>query len=140
VRIQDSDLIEKQPIAAEKQGASVVSGFQTLDGFVHQPGCSDGVAFQSLELGTVVTVRTKHSCYRLVVLDGPQRRALVSGGALFPERTEVRIDGATAGGSAIKTGWIGVGLRLEMSRDSQRITTSVVQSLTVNPAQSQPIC
>ena len=38
-----------------------------------------------------------------------------------------------AGGTAIRPGWIGVGLRLEMSNGSNRITTSVVQSVTIDP-------
>jgi hypothetical protein len=59
--------------------------------------------------------------------------ATVTGGRLFPEPTQVRIEGATAGGTAIKSGWIGIGLRLEMSSDRSRVTTSVVQSITIDP-------
>lgn len=103
----------------------------TLDGFVRESRCVEGVAFQSLEPGSVLEVNTRHTCYRLFVLDGTRQRALVTGGSLFPERTEVRVEGATAGGSALKVGWIGVGLRLEMSTGPQRITTSRVQSIVI---------
>jgi hypothetical protein len=103
-----------------------------LEAFVRDSGSSDGLDFLSLEVGTTVTVRTRYSTYRLVVVDPEQRRARVTGGQLFEEPTNVRLEGATAGGSAIKPGWIGIGLRLELTSDSNRVTTSVVQSLSVN--------
>jgi hypothetical protein len=106
---------------------------QPLDAFVREPGCSDGIDFQSLPAGTVVNVDTRYSTYRLVVVDPDDKRATVTGGRLFPEPTELRIEGATAGGTAIKSGWIGVGLRLEMSGFSNRITTSVVESVSIDP-------
>ena len=106
---------------------------QPLDEFVHGPGCSDGIDFQSLPPGTAVNVNTRYSTYRLVVIDPDDRRATVTGGRLFPDPTELRVEGATAGGTAIKSGWIGVGLRLEMSGLSSRITTSVVRSVTIDP-------
>jgi hypothetical protein len=104
-----------------------------LEAFVREPGCSDGIDFLSLQVGTVVNVLTRYSCYRLVVLSPEDGRALVTGGRLFAESTEVRIEGATAGGTAIKPGWIGIGLRLEMSGPLNRVTTSVVQSVTIDP-------
>jgi hypothetical protein len=55
----------------------------------------------------------------------------VTGGRLFPESTEVRLEGSTAGGSVLKIGWIGTGLRLEMSMGRQRITTSRVESVII---------
>jgi hypothetical protein len=122
----DSELLESPP--------------QQLDAFVYESGCSAGIDFRTLDVGAVVNVDTKYSHYRLVVLGAERRRALVTGGRLFPESTEVRIEGATAGGSAIRPGWIGVGLRLEMSNGSNRVTTSVVQSVTVDPPPASMIC
>jgi hypothetical protein len=122
----DSELLESPP--------------QQLDAFVYESGCSEGIDFRTLDVGAVVNVDTKYSHYRLVVLGAERRRALVTGGRLFPESTEVRIEGATAGGSAIRPGWIGVGLRLEMSNGSTRITTSVVQSVTVDPPPASMVC
>jgi hypothetical protein len=115
----DSELLEAPP--------------QPLDAFVYESGCSDGIDFGTLDVGAIVNVFTKYSRYRLVVLNPQRHGALVTGGRLFPESTEVRIEGATAGGSAIRPGWIGIGLRLELSNGSNRITTSVVQSVTVDP-------
>lgn len=103
----------------------------TLEGFAVEAGCLEGVALQSLGDGTVLNVITRHSKYRVVVLDAAGQRVLVTGGQIFPESTEVRFEGATSGGSALKVGWIGVGLRLEMSMGRQRITTSRVESVTI---------
>jgi hypothetical protein len=104
---------------------------RTLDGFALEPGCTEGVELQSLEAGTVLNVITRNSNYRVIVVDPFQQRVLVTGGRLFPERTEVRFEGATAGGSVLKIGWIGTGLRVEISVGGQRITTSRVQSVTI---------
>ena len=122
----DSEFVESTP--------------QPLDAFVYESGCSGGVDFHSLDVGAVVNVHTKYSCYRLVVLDPEKKRAMVTGGRVFPESTEVRVEGATAGGTAIKPAWIGIGLRLEMSNLSNRITTSVVQSVTIVPPPASMVC
>jgi hypothetical protein len=113
---------------------------QPLDAFVYESGCSGGVDFSSLEVGAVLNVHTRYSHYRLVVVDGADNRALVTGGRLFPESTEVRIEGSTSGGTAIKPGFIGIGLRLEMSNGSNRITTSVVQSMSLDPPPASRVC
>lgn len=106
---------------------------QPLEQFMVEPGCSNGIDFQSLAVGTTVHVHTKYSSYQLVVMDPENAGALITGGRLFPESTPIRIEGATAGGTAIKAGWIGVGLRLEMLNLTHRVTTSVVRSVTVEP-------
>jgi len=113
---------------------------QPLDQFVLEPGCSDGIDFQSLDPGAIVHVHTKYSSYRLVVTDPDNGGARVTGGRLFSESTPVRVEGATAGGTAIKAGWIGVGLRLEMLNSTNRVTTSVVRSVTVEPPQGSRVC
>jgi hypothetical protein len=104
---------------------------QTVTQFARQPGCADGVDLSALAAGTIVWVDTRHSRYRVLVIDPREGRALVSGAAWFPEPTEVRLEGATAGGSMVKSGWIGIGLKLEMSIGRQRITTSRVVSVTI---------
>ena len=113
---------------------------QPLEQFVLEPGCSDGIDFQSLETGATVHVHTRFSSYRLVVTDAENGAALITGGRLFPESTPVRVEGATAGGTAIKAGWIGVGLRLEMLSLMNRVTTSVVRSITVVQAPVATVC
>src|SRR5262245_48943346 len=112
---------------------------QPLDAFVYESAYSGGIDFSSLEVGAVLNVHTRYSHYRLAVLDGAENRALVTGGRLFPESTEVRIEGSTSGGTAIKPGFIGIGLRLEMSNGSTRITTSVVQSMWLDRSPSSRV-
>ena len=75
-------------------------------------------------------VKTRHSSYRLVILDGAQRLVAVDGG-VFPEATVVTLSGATFGGSALKVGWIVEGLRLEFYDGIQRITSSPVESVEI---------
>lgn len=88
----------------------------------------EGVALDSLTPGTVLEVTTLNTCYRIVVLDA-DGHALVSGGSRFPGPAEVCINGSTAGGHALRIGWIGVGLRLEMRMGARTITTSPIRSI-----------
>jgi hypothetical protein len=92
---------------------------------------SDGIAVESLQAGTVLTVCTAHSRYRITIVDGAAGLALIRGGSKFSEDTPARIAGSTAGGSVLKQGWIGVGFRLEISFDHHRILTSSVRSVEV---------
>jgi len=124
--------IETGPRLEDLDPGSLVPRRRTLDGFALEPGCVEGVELRSLEAGTVLNVITRHSTYRVVVLDPVRQRVLVTGGRLFPKSTQVRLEGATAGGSVLKIGWIGTGLRLEMSMGLERITTSRVQAVTID--------
>jgi hypothetical protein len=96
-----------------------------------EPPEGPGVALEGLEAGTAILVATRHSSYRLVIVDAAQRQATVVGGKMFPERTDVRIEGATTGANVIKPGQIVVGLRLELSMGLKRITTSSVTAVSV---------
>jgi hypothetical protein len=89
------------------------------------------VALRSLPVGTVLTVQTENTRYRMVVLDGDARTALITGGTAFPAETEVRVAGATLGGCAVKLGWIVEGLRLELTTDRGPITTSRVAEVEI---------
>lgn len=97
-----------------------------IDPFRHDS--DNGVAVDSLEPGSVIEVQTLNTRYRFV-LTGPYGQALVTGGTRFPDPTEVHIAGSTVGGRALRLGWIGVGLRLEMRMGTRTITTSTVQSI-----------
>jgi hypothetical protein len=110
----------------------------TLDKFTLESGCENGVTLTDLEPGTRITVFTKHSTYRFDVIDSADGRATVVGGSVFPEPTEVRVEGATTGGSVIKSGWIGVGLRLELTEGLRRITTSRVKGVHVDKSLASP--
>ena len=112
-----------------------IDAFETsstsLDEFALEPGCSRGVFLDSLDEGARVVVGTAHSCYRFIVTNPARRLATVVGGKVFLEPVEARVEGATLGGSVIKSGWIGMGLRLELAVGSKRITTSPVKFLAI---------
>lgn len=102
----------------------------TLDGFAFQLCDADGADVRDLAAGSILSVRTRNSCYRIVIVEPESQRVLVTGGKWFPEPTEVQLVGATGGGSMLKLGWIGVGLRLELRHGKRPMTTSRVETVT----------
>jgi hypothetical protein len=109
-------------------------------GVSFHPGFADGMSIKSLEAGTTLRVRTRNSTYRLVVLDPVKLLVLLVGGALFPEDTVARLAGATAGGTTLKVGWIGLGLRVEIAAGGKRTTTSPVESIEIaSPIWPSPV-
>jgi len=95
------------------------------------PAEGPSLMLDGLAAGTTIVVATRHSSYRFAIVDAAERRATVVGGKMFPEITDVRIEGATTGASVIKPGSIVVGLRLELSMGLKRITTSSVTSFRI---------
>lgn len=126
--LQHDSQVDSQGVTELRDFVPPIGG---LDEFAIETGCTSGVTLEELEPGTRVVVGTRHSCYRLTINDGLRGRVTVVGGTVFPEPADVRVDGATAGGSVIKAGWIGVGLRMEMSVGMKRITTSTVKFLAI---------
>ena len=57
---------------------------------------------------------------------------------MFPEATIVRLEGSTAGGSALKVGWILVGFQIEMWLGSVRIRSSRVRSVSIESVSAVP--
>ena len=105
----------------------------TLDGFANDSTQREGIALDWFEAGAIFSVKTRRSHYRLAVLDPARRRVLAEGG-IFPHPTEVELSGATCGGSALKLGWILVGLRIEFRVGTRRITSSPVERVTLESA------
>jgi hypothetical protein len=103
---------------------------RTLAGFAIERACDEGFAIESLAPGTMLIVQTVNSEYRLIVLDN-DGGVLVEGGVMFPEPVAAVVQGASAGGSLVKTGWIGVGLRMELFVDPQWVMTSPVRSIVL---------
>jgi hypothetical protein len=91
-----------------------------------------GVDVRSLPAGTEMVVDTANSRYH-VVMRGSRSNAGVQGGPYFVAETEARIEGSALTGSLLKTGWIGVGLFMELSAGGRRIVTSRVRSIIVEP-------
>jgi hypothetical protein len=104
-----------------------ISRAATLAGFTSAASSTNGVQLRDLPPMTTLLVRTRNSEYQIVVSSGDE--VLVRGGHFFPSLTEVHFSGATVGGSFLKVGWIGVGLRMEILADGRRIITSPVYDI-----------
>jgi hypothetical protein len=109
----------------------------TLDDFSREYGACPGIDLDDLETGTVVNVETRHSNYRLLVVDGSTHRVLIRGGRLFAEDTPARIDGSTIGGSVLASGRIIVGFRLELSAAGRAVVTSPVKSIECDESEEE---
>jgi hypothetical protein len=101
----------------------------TLDDFVQETGNIRGLYLRDVEPLTTLIVRTRNSCYRMIV--SRDTSAIVQGGQFFPDATPGRIDGSGFGGSFLKVGWIGIGLRMEIFANGQRIITSPVRDISL---------
>src|SRR5687767_16027581 len=114
----------------EKWTTPAPESFHTIPsfGFLEAvPEVRHPVALPLLLPGTAVTVRTRNTLYRLVVVDGPARQISITGGRLFPDSTDVQLLGALNGDGA-KVGWIVEGLQLQLMTDGGPVITSVVES------------
>jgi hypothetical protein len=91
----------------------------------------EGVTLTALETCDTIRARTRNSDYEIFLLDPKSGRALVRGGEYFAEPVEATVSGSSFGGCMLKSGWLGVGLRMEIYVNGQRTVTSPVQSLRV---------
>jgi hypothetical protein len=98
-----------------------------VDAFLNLIERAEGLELSQLEPLTTLLVWTWNSLYRVVVAEGSD--VLVQGGSHFPEPTAAYLEGASAGGSLLKTGWIGVGLVMEIRVRGKRIVTSPVVAI-----------
>jgi hypothetical protein len=107
---------------------------EQLVGFldVVQTHARRSVALPLLLSGTVLTVHTKNSLYRIVVEDGSSRRVSVTGGRLFQRSSVAELFGALNDDGSTKVGWIEEGLRLELHTARGPVITSVVESVAVD--------
>jgi hypothetical protein len=100
-----------------------------VNGRIVQSEIEGGVHLGDLPAGAVLEIETENRSYTIEYRGLNQ--ALISGHPVFcPEPTLVTINGSTWGGSMIKIGFIGRGMRLEFrSSDFDPITTSVVRDV-----------
>lgn len=89
------------------------------------------VALPLLLPGTLITLNTRNTCYRLMVENGSDRRVTISGGKLFQESTEAELIGAVDDES-VKVGWIIEGFQLELLTSRGPVLTSTVESVDVD--------
>ena len=98
-----------------------------MDIFLELIQRAEGLELAQLEPLTTLLVWTWNTVYRVVVTEGSD--VLVQGGSYFPKPTPAHLDGASAGGSLLKMGWIGVGLVMELRVRGKRIVTSPVVAI-----------
>src|SRR5687768_3393593 len=81
-----------------------------LKGFVNSP--QNGVDLRTAAPMLEIRVETKNTTYRMIVAgDG---HVHIEGGSYFPTLTAAHIDGASAEGRMVRSGWIVVGHCMEI--------------------------
>lgn len=116
------------------QDGVYVPKIATLEGFAEAVEKNDGLAINSLPLGTVLLLETQHSHYRLTILNPNTREVIISSEDSKVIRDSVKgiLNGSTFGGSMIRNGWINTGRRLEVRfSNGSFITTSLVKSISL---------
>ena len=90
-----------------------------------------GVQIDQLAELTILAVRTQNTVYEITILNGHAGEVLVRGGRFFPERTAVRLEGSTFGGSILKWRGVYVGMRMEIVREPvEMVSETVVDPVT----------
>jgi hypothetical protein len=102
----------------------------SLDRLDSDPAGFRSVALPLLLPGTLITLHTRNTRYRLEVVDGTERRVKISGGKLFAESTDAELIGAVDD-EGVKVGWIVEGFRLELLTGRGPVLTSSVRSVDV---------
>ena len=99
-----------------------------MEGFVDLIDHGEGVHLSQFAPLTTLLVWTWNSQYRLVVMD--HSHVCVQGGACFPGPTSARLDGASKRDGLVMSGWICLGLAMELRAGGMRILTSPVLAIT----------
>jgi hypothetical protein len=86
----------------------------------------NGVQIEQMAELEQLAVRTRNSVYEITVLNGVTGEVLLRGGDFFPERTAVRLEGSTLGGSILKWRGIYVGLQMEIVPEPVEMVSRVV--------------
>jgi hypothetical protein len=94
---------------------------------------TDIVELENLKPCDTIHVRTHNSSYEIFLLDPETGRALVRGGKYFTEPLEAILNGSNFGGSLLKPGWLGLGLRMDLFVNEYCIKTSPIVELHVEP-------
>ncbi len=97
---------------------------------IEMSGSHEGVEVTTLQPFDTIVLRTANSSYRLFLLDPGTGHAILQGGQVA-EPMEVSVIGSSRLGSSIRSGWIGVGLRVEALANDSYIRTSEVKSVSV---------
>lgn len=111
------------------------AGGSTLEGFVAHATGGTGVELAAIEPLTSLVVETRNTRYHIIVRRSDE--IVIQGGSFFPDPTLARFEGASLGSSLLRLGWIGLGLRMEIRVNGQRIVTTPVR--TISRAEAVPV-
>jgi hypothetical protein len=89
---------------------------------------NNGIHIDQLPELTTLAVRTRNTVYEITILNGHTGDVLVCGGDYFPERTPVRLEGSSFGGSILKRLFICPGLRMEIVPEPVEMVSRVVHN------------
>jgi hypothetical protein len=106
----------------------------TVNRQIIQSEIEGGVFLADLPPASVLEIQTQHHDYRAVTMS--ENSVLISGHPEYcPEPVLVAIVGSTWGGSMLKPGFVGRGMRLEFSHPEYRtpITTSRIKEIRECP-------
>ncbi|MEE2775489.1 MAG: hypothetical protein VYE73_01820 [Acidobacteriota bacterium] len=134
----DSRIQYLKPASGTETGESAVPRRCTLHGFAEEVAGRGGLSVEHLDPISPLVVHTENTAYEITVLDPRSLRILVQGGSYFPHPTPALLEGSSFGGSLLKQGWIGAGLRMEICAEGLRVVTSRVQSIEVRGDGSLP--
>jgi hypothetical protein len=109
-----------------------------LDDFAAATDRAAGINLRALTSLDSIEVLTRNSTYRLTIVNAAESRVLVSGGAFFPTPSLAIISGASLGGSMLKRGVILNGFQFEILTGRDRIVTTRVRDIRVNPPGATP--
>lgn len=101
-----------------------------------------GVFTRDVPPGSTVLVQTRNTLY---TLHNHGDLWIIQGGKRFSEMTAVRINGSTFGGSMLRSGFIGIGMYLELGGKAlagerpRTVTTSPIQSIKIRFAEGADV-
>lgn len=101
---------------------------------IEQSEQDGGVFLKDVATGQLVEAYTQNSIYRIGVISPEDGLVAVdSTGTQLTAPALYRLTGSTWGGSAIKLGWIGINMHLELWRQSSpgRLTTSAIRTIRI---------
>ncbi len=101
----------------------------TLEGFAAEATRLGGFELARLDSLTRLRVCTQNTSYTLTLMASNDAEVLIEGGRFFPTPARAIFCGSSYGGTLLKIGWIGRGMRMEVFHDGRRIVTSPVESV-----------
>ena len=128
--------VEWAPVARVMDETTSISRTATLAGFTAAVATTHGVHLQGSRAHDDAArpyPQLAVSHHRVGRRCGARRRRRV-----LPGLTPAHFSGASVGGSFLKVGWIGIGLRMEILVDGRRIVTSPVRDISTAGSRQQP--